>query len=228
MTATALRREPATAAAIGYMRSDPHNAMPAVVVFANFLPAPATASTYEMPCPLVRTATGPDGQLDPVAPESTAEAVMEIRRRSGLTWEELGELFNVSRRSVHHWANGKPVAATHERTLRKMLAAIRHLDRGSQAGTRALLLTTDPSRGASTFDLLQDGRFEEAMGRAAAIEQPRGQRIPLSRAAREARRRPAPALLVGAKQDRPKFPAKARVARPVRATRTSRPPKAAR
>ena len=146
---------------------------------------------------------------------------MEVRRRSGLTWEQLGELFDVSRRSVHHWANGKPLAAGRERTLRRMLATVRYLDRGSQADTRALLLAIDPSRGASAFDLLKDGRFDEAMGRAEAIRRPQRQHVLLSRAAREARRPPAPALLVGAAQDRPQFPANARVARAVR------PPKAA-
>ena len=226
MTATALRRDPATAA-MGRWRRDRQTPIPTVVVLADFLPAPATANTYELPGLLVRTAAGPDGQLSPAAAESTGEAIMEIRQRSGLTWEELSELFKVSRRSVHHWANGKPLAAGHERTLRRMLAAVRHLDRGNQAGTRALLLAIDPSRGASAFDLLKDGRFDEAMGRAEAVRPPRRQRVPLSRAARDARRPPAPALLVGAAQDRPQFPANARSARAVRAARTSRPPKAA-
>ena len=226
MTATALRRDPATAA-MDHWRRDQRRSIPTVVMFTNFLPAPATANTHEWPRPVERTAAGPDGQLNPAAAESTGEAIMEVRRLSGLTWEQLGKLFDVSRRSVHHWANGKPLAADRERTLRRMLAAVRHLDRGSQADTRALLLTIDPSRGASAFDLLKDGRFHEAMGRAEAVRQPRSQRVALSRAARDARRPPAAALLVGAAQDRPEFGADARGARAVRATRTSQPPKAA-
>ena len=226
MTATALRGDPATAT-MDHWRHDRHRATPTAVMFANFLPAPATANTYEWPHPVERTAAGPDGQLHPAAAESTGEATMEVRRRSGLTWEQLGELFGVSRRSVHHWANGKPLAAGHERTLRRMLAAVRHLDRGSQAGTRALLLAVDPSRGASAFDLLKEGRFDEAMGRAETVRRPQRQRIPLSPAALEARRPPAAALLVGAAQDRPEFRANARGARAVRAARTSQPPKAA-
>ena len=54
------------------------------------------------------TASGPDWQV----PETTDEAIedsvevsqraiSELRRISGLTWEQLGQLFEVSRRSVH-------------------------------------------------------------------------------------------------------------------------------
>ena len=64
MTATALRREPATAA-MGHWRRDRQTTIPTVVVLANFLPAPATANTYEWPRPVERTAAGPDGQLNP-------------------------------------------------------------------------------------------------------------------------------------------------------------------
>ena len=53
-----------------------------------------------------------------------------------------------------------------------MLAAIRHLDRGDRAGTRALLLTVDQAAGVSTLDLLKDGRFEEATGRVAGVRAP--------------------------------------------------------
>src|SRR6185503_7037508 len=41
-------------------------------------------------------------QKAPVGP-----AIMEIRRLSGMTWEQLANLFEVSRRTVHFWASGK-------------------------------------------------------------------------------------------------------------------------
>ena len=148
--------------------------------------------------------------------ENTAEAVMEIRRRSGLTWEELGDLFNVSRRSVHHWANSKPVASGHYRMIRRMLAAIRHLDRGNQLGTRAVLLAVNQATGESTLDLLKAGRFDEARSCVADDWKSKPHRTPLSRAALNARRPPAPVLLLLAEQDRPDIPAKARAFRPKR------------
>ena len=170
-----------------------------------------------------RTAADPVGRCDFLLgpTESTAEAIMEIRRRSGLTWQELGELFNVSRRSIHHWANGKPVSAGNDQTIRRMLAAIRHLDRGSQRDTRALLLSVDQATGVSPLDLLQDGRFDDATAHVPGDRTPKPHRVPLSPAARDARRPPAPTLLLGAEQDRPDIPARARTVRPRRTPRPS-------
>ena len=154
------------------MRSDRGNAIPTVVAADDSLPPAATTSTYETPCPPERTAAGQDGLFHPVAAESMGEAVMEIRRRSGLTWEVLSDLFNVSRRSVHHWANGKPVAAARERILRKMLAAIRHIDQGNQADTRAVLLAINPSKGASTFDLSRTAVSTKPWAKPGATKRP--------------------------------------------------------
>ena len=121
----------------------------------------ATSNGYEAPHPVERTTAGPPGQIRFAPAESTAEAILEIRRRSGLTWEEMSDLFDVSRRSIHHWASGKPVSARRERALRQALAAIRRLDRGDQAGTRARLLAVDHPTGVSALDMMREGRFEE-------------------------------------------------------------------
>ena len=234
MTATALRNaRDRNTSAFGSMRLSRLPAdFPTVLIAPPWLSA-ATVNTYTEGSMAMwtvigphveRTAADPTGQFDFLlgSAESTAEAILEIRRRSGLTWQELGDLFDVSRRSVHHWANGKPVSARHDQTIRRMLAAIRHLDRGSQLDTRASLLAVDQATGGSTFDLLQDGRFDEATDRVAGVCLPESQRVSLSRVASDARRPPPPVLLLGAEQDRPDIPAKART---VRAKRT---PKAAR
>ena len=128
-------------------------------------------------------------------------------------------MFDVSRRSVHHWANGKRVNARHDRTIRRMLAAIRHLDQGGQLDTRAMLLAVDQATGISKFDLLRAGRFDEATGRGADVRLPESQRVPVSLAASDARRPPAPVLLLGAEQDRPDILANARTARAKRTPR---------
>ena len=223
MTSTALRETPDTrTSAVGCMYRPALDATFAVTLIATMLPGSATANTGEtiVLCS-ERTAAGPIGQIEHVPAESTAEAIMEVRRRSGLTWEELGDLFDVSRRSVHHWANGKPVTANHDRTIRRMLAAVRHLDQGDQVGTRALLLAVDQTMGGSTLDLLKDGRFDEAMGRVAGVPAPGPHRILHSRVARDAHRPKAPALLLGAEQQRPDVPAKARAVRAMRTPRTT-------
>ena len=196
-------------------RSSLATVIAAIVLVAPSL-EPATASTYEVPSFFERTASGPDGQIVPVRSESTGEAVLEIRRRSGLTWEQLGHLFNVSRRSVHHWASGKAVTPEHERMVRRMLASIRRLDQGSQVATRARLLAVDEDLGVSTLDLLKEGRFGEAGGRTDGKRSPGHRPVPISGEARDARRPPAPALLLEADQDRPEIPANGRTADAVR------------
>ena len=231
MTATALRDTPNTpTSAFGCMYRPSLDATIAAALIATTLPMPATANTYAQGSmanrtPIVqcseRTATGPIGQIEYVPAESTAEAIMEIRRLSGLTWEELGDLFDVSRRSVHHWANGKPAAARHNQMIRRMLAAVRHLYQGDQFGTYALLLAVDQSIGVSTFDLLKDGRYDEAIGRVESVRVPEPHRIPLSHTARNARRSQAQAFLLEAEQERPDIPAKARTVRSKRMPKTS-------
>ena len=176
----------------------------------------ATLNTYEVPRPVEWTTAGPPGQIRFAPAESTAEAILEIRRRSGLTWEEMGDLFDVSRRSIHHWASGKPVSTRRERALRQALAAIRRLDRGDQAGTRARLLAVDHSTGLSALDMMREGRFDEITARTEGARAPDPLRIPLSRKARKTRRPPPPPFLLEAEQDRPDVPADARAVRAVR------------
>ena len=200
----------------------------AVLLITTSLSGPATANTYGLGSMAMsakialcaeRTATGPIGRIGELSAESAAEAILEIRRRSGLTWEELGDLFEVSRRSVHHWANGKPMSARHDRMIRKMLSAVRHLDRGDRERNRAVLLNIDKGMGVSKFDLLREGRFAEAMGGADSVPELELQRIPLSSTAWDVRQPQAPALLLEAEQDRPEIPAKARAVRPKRTSK---------
>ena len=212
-----------------YMRTSPSGGMhrsklattiAAIVVAATPLES-GTASTYEIPPVLERTAAGPAGHIVPAPSDSTGEAVMEIRRRSGLTWEELGNLFDVSRRSVHHWASGKSVSARSEQTIRRILAAIRRLDQGSQTATRARLLAVNGDLGVSMVERLKQGHFIDESGRTDVRRTSEENRIPLSRAAEDFRRPPAPALLVEAEQDRPDIPARARIVRAARSPRKS-------
>ena len=217
MTAPALRDvQNAPTSAAGPMRRTGLAVTIAGILVTSPPSGSATSNTYEMPRPVERTTTGPSGQIQYVPAESTAEAILEIRRRSGLTWEEMSDLFNVSRRSIHHWANGKPPSARHERVLRQALAAIRGLDRGDQTGTRARLLAVDYPAGLSALDMMREGRFDEIMARAEGVRTSKRLRVPLSQEAREARRPPPPMLLLEAEQGRSDVPGKARAVRGVR------------
>lgn len=206
--------------AVGSMFPSPLGAATVAAVAASLLltrstSSRATAGAYRLSPEPELTSAAPPARVDLAPSESTAAAVLEIRRISGLTWDELADLFEVSRRSVHHWASGKQLSAEHEQSLRGVLTAMRYLDRGEAAATRALLLA-DNAVGASIFELLKEGFCDEAVALGSpGIRASRAPR-PLSRDAIEARRVPHPALLLGAEQDRPAVPSRPRVARAAR------------
>lgn len=128
-------------------------------------------------------------------------AISELRRRSGLTWEQLARLFGVARRSVHFWASGKPMNAANEQRLGRLLAVVRYIDRGSARATRAAIVTASPD-GVIPFDLLVKDAFDDVTERLGAGP---GRVIPtlppLSVTARMERMPPAPEERVGALQD---------------------------
>jgi DNA-binding transcriptional regulator YiaG len=94
------------------------------------------------------------------SPEATQKALSELRRLSGLTWEQLAKLFNVSRRSLHFWASGQPLSRFNEEHLNRLLGTIRYVDQGSASLNRSLLLCPD-GNGNPLFDLLVAGKYEE-------------------------------------------------------------------
>ena len=180
---------------------------------------PATDAGYATSPPPESTTSGSADVMQPTQTQTTGTAVLEIRRLSGLTWEQIGDLFDVTRRSVHHWANGKSPSARHERHIRQTLAVLRRLDAGSQAANRDRLLTVDIN-GRSLFDLLAERRFDDVAGLVGVPVGAERRRTALSEQTREARRPPAPALLLDALQEGIDIPAsKARVARAAKATK---------
>ena len=172
------------------------------------------------------TASGPG--RDPVARRidiettATRQAVSELRRISGLTWDQLAGLFGVSRRSVHFWASGKPLNATNHERLMRVLDVVRDADRGTARGTRAALL--DARAGKTPFDMLADQQFpaaREALGRGRTRRVPA--LAPLSAAAQTARQPLPPDELYDARGDRVhQEPGRARAARTARGQRRGR------
>ncbi|MGE3166915.1 MAG: hypothetical protein AB7O52_18580 [Planctomycetota bacterium] len=151
--------------------------------------------------------------------DATREAISELRRIAGLTWEQLGRLFAVSRRSVHFWASGKPLNTEHEKRLLQVLDIVRTADRGDARATRSALLEVD--EGISAFDLLVDKRFTEARARlGVGPGRPRHVLGELSAEAKAARAPLRPEELVDAKHERVhRDPGRARAARTVRNSR---------
>lgn len=180
---------------------------------------PATVSSYDsfMFWPETRANPLPpillQGKTEPV---QHGRSVAEIRRLSGLTWDELAGLMQVSRRSLHHWVSGQPASAEHQTRLQRLLGALRRLDRGDSSRNRNLLLTPDHT-GTLLLDLLKAGQYDAAV---AAVGQAAPSRLSpsteLSATARASRIPPAPAALLEAKQDRPRGSHRAIVKKPLR------------
>ena len=109
------------------------------------------------------------------SPETTQRAINELRRLSGLTWDQLAKLFNVSRRSLHFWASGQPLSRSNEERLNRLLDAIQYIDRGSANLNRSLLRKPDGNDNP-LFDLLIADRYEEfkqLIGTGNAPEEPK-------------------------------------------------------
>jgi DNA-binding transcriptional regulator YiaG len=128
-------------------------------------------------------------------------AIGELRRLSGLTWDQLARMFGVSRRSLHFWASGKPMAPINEEHLQRVLAVVRKIDRGAASANRSALLGVGED-GSIPFDLLVARQYERVLsllgpGDARRVSSPK-----LSEEARAARAPRPPAELVGALQDR--------------------------
>ena len=87
-------------------------------------------------------------------------ALSKLRKLSGLTWEQLARLFNVSRRSLHFWASGQPISRFNEESLHRLLNALHYINRGS-ANTNRHILLNPCKNGQIPFDLLVAGRYED-------------------------------------------------------------------
>jgi DNA-binding transcriptional regulator YiaG len=140
------------------------------------------------------------GTLASVAAPSGA-AIGELRRLSGLTWDQLARLFNVSRRSLHFWASGKSMTSSNEEHLQRLLGVVRKVDRGSASANRAMLLGVLED-GNLPVDLLAAGDYERVLTLFARSEGRRGLPPKFSEVARTVRLPQSPEELVGALQDR--------------------------
>jgi transcriptional regulator with XRE-family HTH domain len=132
---------------------------------------------------------------------SDGGAIAELRRLSGLTWDQLARLFNLSRRALHFWASGKPMAPANEEHLQRLLAVVRRIDRGTASANRGLLLAARED-GSLPFDLLAAGAYEQALVLLGTADVRRVSPSGLTEAERAARTPRRPEELVGALQDR--------------------------
>ena len=172
-----------------------------ILVGGSLISKGTTAAEVEAPDPELAFAEQTNSGLTlKVSMTSHAVAISELRRRSGLTWDQIARLFGVARRSVHFWISGKTLNSSNEERLNRLLVAVRYVDRGGGAATRAALMSAQ-NDGVVPFDLLANGRFEEVMGR---LGQGRGHEVAVSANVLTRPRTattPSPDRLVGALQD---------------------------
>jgi transcriptional regulator with XRE-family HTH domain len=166
-----------------------------------------TGSRYWL-APLKMTTSGVKlpATLSPTLPATEPirlpqQAVNELRKLSGLTWEQLAHLFDVSRRSVHFWASGQPLASAHEEKLNRILDAVQYISLGNASLNRSLLMGIG-NDGRSYLELLAAGEYDRVkylLGTGNISSKP--QLTPLSPATTVARTSPNPADLIDALQD---------------------------
>lgn len=133
---------------------------------------PPTSNSFAQPIEGSATRTAPPLVIETTPqPTSTAEAVLELRRLSGLTWDELAYAFDVSRRALHHWASGSSLAPAHLQHVHQALYLVQRASHGASAALRERFLTPLPS-GDTALDLMRARNYsaaEQALGRKAAL-----------------------------------------------------------
>ncbi len=164
-----------------------------------------TSSASSLPAELVHQALQPAQQTTSgaalVAANHSGSAIAELRRLSGLSWDQLANLFPVSRRALHFWASGKPMTPANEEHLQRLLSVLRKIDRGSASANRRELLAAREDSPIA-LDLLHEKKYDfvvsligtaDARGRISAPK--------LSPHAVALRMPPSPERLLGAVQD---------------------------
>jgi DNA-binding transcriptional regulator YiaG len=119
----------------------------------------------------VQTQADPLGLVAPEPIPTASAAIYEIRRLSGLTWDELAHMFAVTRQAVTDWANGKPLKPQNLQKVTAILTAMRTGHRTTAGETRAALLARLPS-GSRPIDLFHDNELESAVDELQAARLP--------------------------------------------------------
>jgi hypothetical protein len=86
-----------------------------------------------------------------------------IRRKTALKWDNLASIFEVSRRSLHHWASGQTVSVENEHkvsALHKRVLALRDepafVARSTLLAEYGISPTVEPASGATLPFLVAD------------------------------------------------------------------------
>jgi hypothetical protein len=94
--------------------------------------------------------------LPPEKPtDDLAHSVRALHEDSGLTWDQLAKLFNVSRRAVHQWAVGGRMNTTNVTRLQELTRVVAALAGNGATDKRSALLAPARPAGRSLYDDLR-------------------------------------------------------------------------
>jgi len=134
------------------------------LVFVSIIGAvvsPGTTAGILLDPSLLRPATSKTDAGQPAAESTThVAAIAELRRMTGLTWDQFATLFGVSRRAVHFWVSGKSMTAMNDEHLQRCLGCLRSVNRGSALANKEALFAPIGA-GITPFDLLVQHQYEE-------------------------------------------------------------------
>ncbi len=161
-----------------------------------------TSSLFAVPVVVARQGTADPVELtDPGAsPDDTptGAALSEIKRLGGLTWDQVAELFGVSRRAVHFWASGQPLAADNEAHVHQLISVLRDARHPADALRARLLGVVD---GATVLSMLRARRYDDARAALGRGDLPPRPTLRLSPEASAARRPPPPDHFITEERD---------------------------
>lgn len=128
---------------------------------------------------------------------SASQEIKELKAKSGLTWDRLGQIFAVSRRTLHNWADGKAINSENHEKLMNVILCLDKVSQGNAGLNRRMLLIA--RGGIIPIDLLIQGKFKEFhdLLQGVKLTKPRE----LSAEEKHARAPVAPALLMGTRSD---------------------------
>ena len=116
----------------------------------------STGSTYRGR--LSETSANPPCTI-PAPSLKMGRAIHEVRRLTGLTWDEIADLFQVTRRSAHYWANGGALSTEHALQLAAVQKIIKRVRPRPSKELRLVLLARTAS-GERLLELLRSGNEE--------------------------------------------------------------------
>lgn len=103
--------------------------------FASMIVGGRTIRGELAPLPVDPSPTRTAIAAEAIAHRTDRDEIVWIKEHSGLTWDQLGKVFGVSRRAVHMWANGGRLNEANAQRLREFASIIERLEAETPGAT---------------------------------------------------------------------------------------------